>query len=193
VADVHFLSLVATPTQASIAVVIRMHWPADGSSADLELGVPGPRITAPAATELPAPWASVIAQRLAAGRHQEAFTPLATILEDIEGTRFALAGLSVAAGESYLHVAASGGPELTERFTRPWYPWFSWWVRDSAGDWHVAVIAEPSARSAGETSFRLRLVPPLAGGQDTIEVVVTGASARIRAVVPLRKCRTIKP
>lgn len=157
------------------------------------LGVPGPGITAPAATEateLPAPWASVIAQRPGTAGRQEVFTPLATILPDINGTRFALAGLSAAAGESYLHVSASGLPELTERFTRHWSPWFSWWVRDSAGHWHVAVIAEPSARAAGEADFRLRLVPPLvpplAAPPETIEVVVTGASARIRAVVPVR-------
>ena len=40
-ADLHVMSLVATPTQASIAVVIRMHWPSDGSSADLELSEAG--------------------------------------------------------------------------------------------------------------------------------------------------------
>lgn len=157
-----------------------------------QLGGPGPEIAAPAATELPAPWASVIAQRPAAQRTetqqgQEVFTPLATILPDIEGTRFALAGLSTAAGQSYLHVAASGLAELTERFTRHWSPGFSWWVRDSAGNWHVAVIAEPCARSAGEADFRLRLVPPLAAPHDAIEVLVTGGSARIRAVVPVRE------
>ena len=32
----------------------------------------------------------------------------------------------------------------------------------------------------------LRLVPALAAPPETIEVVVTGASARIRAVVPIR-------
>jgi hypothetical protein len=51
----------------------------------------------------------------------------------------------------------------------------------------VAVIAEPAARSAGQADFRLRLVPPLAAPQDAIEVLVTGGSARIRAVVPVRE------
>ena len=36
-ADVHFMSLVSTPAQATIAVGMRMHWPPDGSSADLEV------------------------------------------------------------------------------------------------------------------------------------------------------------
>jgi hypothetical protein len=35
-ADVHFMSLVSTPAQATIAVGMRMGWPPDGSSADLE-------------------------------------------------------------------------------------------------------------------------------------------------------------
>ena len=32
----------------------------------------------------------------------------------------------------------------------------------------------------------LRLVPPLAAAQDTIELLATGGSAQIRAVVPVR-------
>ena len=46
----------------------------------------------------------------------ELFAPLATILPDLDGTRFALAGLSLTAGHSYLHVVASGLPKLAERF-----------------------------------------------------------------------------
>jgi hypothetical protein len=48
------------------------------------------------------------------------------------------------------------------------------------------VIAEPYARPPGEAVFRLRLVPPRAAPHDTIEGLVTGASARIRAIVPVR-------
>src|SRR5205823_708350 len=36
-ADLHFMSLVSAPGQATIAVAMRMRWPADGSSADLEV------------------------------------------------------------------------------------------------------------------------------------------------------------
>ena len=39
---VHLMSLVATATEALITVVMRMHWPADGSSPDLEITGAGP-------------------------------------------------------------------------------------------------------------------------------------------------------
>ena len=38
----HLMSLVRTPTQAVITVAMRMHWPPDGSRADLELAGAGP-------------------------------------------------------------------------------------------------------------------------------------------------------
>ena len=38
----HLMSLVRTQTQAVITVAMRMHWPPDGSSADLELTGAGP-------------------------------------------------------------------------------------------------------------------------------------------------------
>ena len=39
----HLMSLVATDTEALIAVVMRMHWPPDGSSSDLEIIEAGPQ------------------------------------------------------------------------------------------------------------------------------------------------------
>jgi hypothetical protein len=175
--------ITAALTQAGL---IAADSPALGRLAALcqRLGVPGPGITAPAAG-LPARWASVLAQRPADTAGPEMFAPLATILPDLERTRFALAGLSVAAGESFLHVTASGMPQLAERFGHGWQPGFSWWVRDGAGAWHIAVIAEPSGRPAGDTTLRLRLIPPLTAPQDTIEVQVDAGSARVRAVLPV--------
>jgi len=148
------------------------------------LGLGGPAIPAPAAEDLPARWASVIAQLPAGAADAEFFAPLATILPDVDGTRFALTGLSTAAGESFLHIAASGMPELDERFTPHWRPGFSWWVRDDQG-WHVAAMAKPSARAAGEADFRLRLVPPLTTAPEAIEVQVSGGRSGVRAVVSL--------
>ncbi len=183
-ADPHLGEITGTLTGAGL---VAADSPAPGQLAGLcqRLGVPGHGIAGPAAAELPARWASVIAQRPAKAAGPEVFAPLAAILPDIDGIRFALAGLSLAAGESYLHVAASGLPELAGRFTRQWRPGPSVWVRDGAGNWHVTVIAEPSARAAGEAEFRLRLIPPLAAPPDALEVLVTGVSARIRAVVPV--------
>jgi hypothetical protein len=155
------------------------------------LGAAGPGIAvspaASAAAEIPAQWASVIAQRdtpVPAGG-PEVFVPLAGILPDIYGARFALAGLSAVAGESHLHVVGSGVPELTGRFARNWTPGFSWWLRDDAGNWHVATADEPDTFGNGLRAFRLRLTPPLAAVPDTVEVVVTGPATRVRATVPI--------
>jgi hypothetical protein len=209
--DPHLGEIVTTLAEAGL---LAADSPVAGQLAALcqRLGVPaagiaGPGIAGRAAAELPARWASVLARRpadaagpagLAGTAGPEVFAPLATVLPDLEGTRFALAGLSVAAGESFLHVVASGMPALTGRFTFGWHPGFSWWVRAGNGPgnergasgWHVAVIADPADRFAGEAEFRLRLVPPLtlplAGPLDTIEVEVSGGSGRVRAVVPVR-------
>ncbi len=114
------------------------------------------------------------------------FAPLADVLPDVDGARFALAGLSMAAGQSHLHVVSSGMPRLAEWFAYNWTPGFSWWVRDGAGNWHVAVAGEPWTSGDGMQAFQLRLTPPLAAIPDTVEVVVTGPAARVRATVPIR-------
>ena len=150
------------------------------------LGVPGPGPAIAAAVGLPVRWASVIAQRPAPGTGLELFAPLAAILPDLDGTRFALAGLSLTAGNSYLHVVASGLPNLAERFGPGWRPGFSWWVRDAAGQWHLGVRAGRGDPPAGEAEFLLRLVPPLAVTPEAIEVLVGANSAAVRAVVPVR-------
>ena len=147
---------------------------------------PGPGPTIAAAIRLPARWASVIAQRPAPETGLELFAPLAAILPDLDGTRFALAGLSLTAGNSYLHVVASGLPNLAERFGPGWRPGFSWWMRDGAGNWHLGVRAGRGDPPAGEAEFLLRLVPPLAVTPEAIEVLVGANSAAVRAVVPVR-------
>lgn len=152
------------------------------------LGAAGHGITVPPAEQIPAPWASVLAHRDApvpAGG-PEVFAPLAVVLPDVDGARFALAGLSTAAGESHLHVISSGMPPLTDRFARNWAPGFSWWVRDGAGDWHVAAAGEPWAFGDGMQASLLRLTPPLAAVPHAAEVVVTGPATRVRATVLVR-------
>ena len=108
------------------------------------LGAAGHGITVPPAEQIPAPWASVIAQRGApvpAGG-PEVFAPLAAILPEVDGAQFALAGLSTAAGESHLHVVSSDMPQLAAGSTHNWTPGFSWWLRDGAGNWHMATADE---------------------------------------------------
>lgn len=76
------------------------------------LGARGHGITAAAAADLPAPWASVLAglDPGPADPGPEWYAPFGVILADIDGTRFALGGLTSAAGTSHLHVVATGVP-----------------------------------------------------------------------------------
>jgi hypothetical protein len=175
------------------AGVIAADSPVPGQVAALcrRLDAARPGIAAPPAADIPAEWASVLARRDAPARGTcpEVFAPLAAVLPDVDGTRFALAGLSSAAGASHLHVVGSGVPEPAGRFAHNWMPGFSWWLGDGAGNWHVAMECTPDAFWEGTAAFRLRLAPPLAAIPDAAEVVVTGPTTRVRAVVPVRAVR----
>jgi len=160
------------------------------------LGAAGHGITVPPAGEIPAPWASAIAHRESPepGGGAEVFAPLACVLPDVDGARLALAGLSTAAGESHLHVISSGLPRLTRRYQWDWTPGLSWWLRDSAGNWHVAMADEPRipddgmrayTLDDGMQAFWLRLTPSLATVPDAAEIVVTGPATHARATVPV--------
>lgn len=151
-------------------------------------GAAGHGITIAPAAQIPAPWASVIAHRAAPARagSPEVFAALACVLPEVDGARFALAGLSTAGGESHLHVVGSGMAPLADRYQWNWTPGFSWWLRDGTGNWHVAAAGEPHTFGDGIQAFRLQLTPPLDAVPDTAEVVVTGPATRIRATVPIR-------
>lgn len=84
---------------------------------------------------------------------------------------------------------SSGMPQLTGRFQWNWTPGFSWWLKDTAGNWHVAMAGEPCTLEHGMQAFWLRLTPPLATVPDTAEIVVTGPATRARATVAVRPRR----
>lgn len=151
------------------------------------LGAAGHGVTVSPAAQIPAPWADVLAHRDAPipPDRPEVFAPFTRILPDVDGAQFTLAGLSAAAGESHLHVVSSGMPQLADRFAHNWTPGFSWWLRDGAGNWHVAAADEPCPAGDGMEAFRLQLTPPLPGVPGPAEVVVTGPTARVRATIPI--------
>jgi hypothetical protein len=173
--------------------VIAPDSPVPGQLAALcrRLGAAGHSITIPPAARIPAPWASVIAHRDASAPTDgpEVFAPLACVSPDVDGAQFALAGLSTAEGESYLHVVSNGMAPLADRFAWNWTPGFSWWLRDGTGNWHVAAAGEPQALGDDMQAFRLRLTPPLAAVPDAAEVVVTGPATQVRATIPIRPAR----
>lgn len=141
--------------------------------------------TEPAAAVIPAQWTSVLAHWAGAAPADvvEVFAPVAVILPDLDGTQLVLAGLSVAAGQSHLHVISSGLPPRTARYTDRWLPGFSWWLRDSAGHWHLGTAAEPGTVGEDLQAFWLRWTPPLAAVPGPAEIVVTGPSTRVRATI----------
>ena len=180
--------LIAVLTEAR---VIPASSPLPGQLAALcqRLGAYEDDITVAPAAELPAQWASVIARQddpVPAEGGAEVSVPLAVVLPDVDGTTFVLAGLSIAAGETYLHAVSSGAMTLTDRAGPSWTPVLSWWLGDGAGNWHVATASEPYALEDGVHVLRLRLTPPLAAVPDQVEVVVTGPATRVRATVSIR-------
>ena len=71
-------------------------------------------------------------------------------------------------------------------------PWFygryygcSWWVKDSAGNWHVAVAREPDFLAGDDVALAMTLSLPLISAHDVLELVVTGASTRVHTRIPV--------
>ena len=176
--------------------------PAPGRLAALceRLGVAGQPISAPPAADLPARWAEVMPpgtgqQAAPPGPGPEWFAPLGPAAADLQDARFVVAGLATAAGQSFLHVVATGmAPQPLHGQDLSWWVrdgGLSWWVRDGDGRWHLAMVSDPHAlQPSGSMGFeaapfRLRLTPPLRARPDHIEVVVTGRAARARVVVPV--------
>jgi hypothetical protein len=172
--------------------------PAPGRLAALceRLGMAGQPISAPSAADLPARWAEVMPGE-PPGSGPEWFAPLGPAAADLQDARFVVAGLATAAGQSFLHVVATGMASQPIHGRDDDLSWWvrdgdlSWWVRDGDGHWHLAVVCDPHALqprgSMGfeAAPFRLRLTPPLRARPDRIEVVVTGRTARTRVVVPV--------
>lgn len=171
------------------AIAVDSPLPGQLTALGRRLGADWPGGPVPSAAEIPASWASVLAGYAASGPASApgTFAPLALVLPDVDGGRFALAGLSSAAGESHLHVIGSGSlPGPADRYAHNWTPGFSWWLRDSAGHWHVAAPEEPWSFGDGLQAFHLRLTPPLAATPSRrAEIVVTGPANQVRAVVPI--------
>jgi hypothetical protein len=153
----------------------------------LDLGVPG-TIHVP----VPEAWTSILGARGASDGPQ-GVAPFAVALPEVDGARFALAGLRSWRAGATLHVLARGW--------RP-YGWgwlafggrpgegppdspMSWQARDSAGRWHAVEQMNWGDGSDGVTQIQAQLTPPLHPAATSLEVIITGTSSRVRAIVPL--------
>jgi hypothetical protein len=162
---------------ATLCVVLGGLGSADGGLALVDAG-------------LPEPWLDVLAglRRMRAGyRAGNGYAAIGADLGELDGTRLVLAGLENEGGGTHLYL-------LIEGFRHPGVQWdsfgsdgvpstFSWWLRDEAGHWHVAM---PDTLRTGDGTFlSMEVLPPLSRSSDSVEVEVTGCTGRVRCRAPL--------
>ena len=146
------------------------------------LTVPFPPSLRPLAgpADLPAAWLSVL-NRLGRSDGLVREAPVAAVLPEVDGARFALAGLRSAADSATVHALVWG-----------WHPdrralggeRFSWWARDDAGRWQVAAWGGYSY-GGGQVDVELQFVPPLHPSARSLDIFVVGPASQAAVTVPL--------
>ena len=133
--------------------------------------------------DLPAAWASILANR---GRRDgpRGVAPVAVVLPELDGTRFVLAGLRSDPAGARLQVHAWGyhrmpGP-FQDRRVRPW----SWSARDDKGRWHI-LTEDSGSFSDQHAELQLTLEPPLHPAATSLEVHLAGPSGQVTVTMPL--------
>lgn len=165
--------------------------PAPGRLAALcqRLGLDTHGIPVPPTAELPGPWLDLIAYygRRHQPRARDGIAAMPVLLPELDGVRFALAGLHSHDGRSTLYVVARGLPPMAGRFVAGTSVSLgpTWWLRDDSGRWHLAAGHEWNHDDSGGTRLGLRVYPPLSRAVTAVDLVVTGTSARIRTQVPV--------
>ena len=142
-------------------------------------------ITARPAADLPEPWLGVLAYF--GRRHrtpvQDGTATVAVVLPEMDGAHLALVGLHTRADQTFLHIVARGriappGPGQAALLNS------GGWLRDDAGQWHVAVHRE--WRGPDEDALALwRVLPPLGRETAAFTLVLTTAASRATVRVPL--------
>jgi hypothetical protein len=142
--------------------------------------------------EIPARWTSLMAY-YGRRRRLAAVTGTASIaaeLPEIDGVRFAIAGLRSGGAGSFLHVLVE-----VRRLGRPIHrsapgpvsdTGFSWWVRDDADGWHLCAVEDVGAVGGPEGVLRFALLPPLGHATTRLTAEIRGATQQVRANLPVR-------
>ncbi len=131
---------------------------------------------------LPAAWLSVLEHRGAADGPDGA-AAVAAALPEVDGARFAVAGLDSVADSATLRLVAWG-----------WQPSplpvlggerFSWWARDDRGRWHLA--REHGAHyGGGQVDLLVEFGPALHPDARSLELIVRGPASQAAVTLPLR-------
>jgi hypothetical protein len=144
-----------------------------------------PALTAaapPGTVKLPAAWSDVLANSRR-GDGPRGVAPAAAMLPELDGARFALAGLRSDEDGADLQVMAWGA-RVVPNYLDDWIRAWSWWARDDRGRWHVAEESSSSS-SDQHAELTLRLIPPLHPEATWLEVTVIGRSGQASVTVPL--------
>jgi hypothetical protein len=147
------------------------------------LGIPFPPALRPLAQPagLPYAWQSVLDHRGAADG-PDRVAAVAAVLPEVDGARFAVAGLDSAADSATLRVMAWGWQPspLTSLEDR-----FSWWARDDRGRWHLA--REYGAHfGGGQVDLLVELGPALHPEARSLDLLVRGPASQAVVTLPLR-------
>jgi len=140
--------------------------------------------------EVPARWTDVMAY-YGRRRRLPPVTGTAAIgaaLPELDGARFAIAGVHSGGAGTFLHVLVQGltGMALRRPSGPPVDVGFSLWLRDDAGGWHLTTVEDVSPVGGPEGLLRLAVLPPLGHATATLKVQLTGSAQQITATLPVR-------
>jgi hypothetical protein len=132
--------------------------------------------------ELPEPWMSVLDNRGAADG-PDRVAAVAAVLPEVDGARFALAGLDSIATSATLRTVGWGWEPRPLTFSGQ--PRYSWWARDDQGRWHVA-RPHGGTHGRGQADLLVEFGPALDPDARALEIIVRGPSSQAAMTVPLR-------
>jgi len=146
------------------------------------LGPGSPAIHDVRQEDLPAPWASVLDGQDATDG-PVGVSPLAVVFPEIDGIRCVLTGLRSDPDSAWLQLTGWDWPEPVSsrgELTEP----LSVWARDDTGRWHLGT-GDGAGFGGGHGRVTVRLTPPIHPMATSLEITLTGKSARAVATVPL--------
>lgn len=140
---------------------------------------PSLRPLAPPA-RLPDAWLNVLEHRGAADG-PDRVAAVTAVLPEVDGARFALAGLDSVADSATLRVVAWGWQPspLTSLGDR-----FSWWARDDRGRWHFAQ-GDGANSGGGQMDLFVEFGPALHPDARSLELFVRGPAGQAAVTLPL--------
>jgi len=181
IVDSQVTGLGDTVTALEAAGALPAGSPVPGQLAALceQLGVTGHGIVATPQPDLPEAWGSMLAHHLGGNpviAARAASATFAAALPELDGVHYAVAGLHTGYDQTWLHAFAYRQDPHRDPLPAP----SSWWLKDTAGQWHVAVV---SAWNQGY--LQMRVVPAIDPVTTALELVIDGQTGRIRAQLPV--------